>query len=90
MDISGLYLNSTAMLQDLQIRGRLTGLVEGASADQLQSLVYIATGQRWARLEVEEDLGSRAIEHVLNHLAHADREELVRIRQILEIQGVTI
>ena len=90
MKTSDLYLNSTAMLQDLQVRGKLTSLVEDASADQLQALVYIATGQHWHQERVEEDLGSSAIEFVLDHIEHADRGELQRIRQVLEIQGVSL
>lgn len=90
MKTSDLYLNSTAMLQDLQVRGKLTSLVEDSSPDQLQALVYIATGQHWDQQRVEEDLGSSAIEHVLDHIEHADRGELQRIRQVLEIQGVSL
>ena len=90
MKTSDLYLNSTAMMQDLRVRGRLTDLIEGASPDQLRSLIFLALQMRWSIDEVERDLGSNAIERLVDHIENADRGELHRIRQALEIQGVTL
>lgn len=78
------------MLKDRDFRSRLNGLTETASADQLQSLLYIVCGQRCSQESIENDLGSAAIETILDCIENADHQELDRIGQILESQGVII
>lgn len=87
---SELYLNQFQMIRDLKLRTGLEEMVESASPDQLRSLVFIVTGQRVPQSVIESDLGSAAIETLLDHLHHLDHHQLHEIRHTLESQGVPI
>lgn len=88
--VSELYLNKTQMVKDLKLRQGLSSLVEEASTDQLQSLVFIVTGQRWSQHSIELDLGSTAIETLLDCIEHSDHHQLHDYKTALEVQGITI
>ena len=87
---SELYLNKTQMLKDLKLRQSLSTLVEEATSDQLQALVFIITGQRWSQHAIEIDLGSTAIETLLDCIEHSDHHQLHDFKTALEVQGITI
>lgn len=88
--VSQLYLNQTQMLKDLRLRSGLSQLVEESSADQLSALVFIITGQRWSQHFIEQDLGSHAIETLLDCIEHSDHHQLHEYKDALETQGITI
>jgi len=78
------------MVKDLGLRTKLSILVEDASPDQLKSLGYIVANQHWNQDDIEKDLGSTAIEYLLDCLEHADHEKLIHIKSSLEVQGIPV
>lgn len=87
---SELYQNKTQMIKDLKLRKGLSDLVEESSPDQLSALVFIITGQRWSQQMIEQDLGSSAIETLLDCIEHSDHHQLHGYKDALETQGITI
>jgi hypothetical protein len=87
---SELYLNKTQMIKDLKLRQGLSSLVDESAPDQLQSLVFIITGKRWSQHVIELDLGSTAIETLLDCIEHSDHHQLHDYKTALEVQGIII
>jgi hypothetical protein len=88
MKIANLYLNQTAMLKDMNLRSRLSLLIEDASADQLKALGFIILHQSWDQKEIEYNLGSREIEELLDCIENADHQKLHEVKECLEKQGI--
>ena len=87
---SELYHNKTQMVKDLKLRKGLSELVEMSSPDQLSSLVFIVTGQRWSQHMIEQDLGSNAIETLLDCIENSDHHQLHGYKDALQTQGINI
>ena len=78
------------MIKDLKLRQGLSSLVDESAPDQLQSLVFIITGKRWSQHVIELDLGSTAIETLLDCIEHSDHHQLHDYKTALEVQGIII
>lgn len=85
-----LYFNQTQMVKDFKLRTRLSILVEDASPDQLKSLGFIVAHKQWSQDDIERDLGSNAIEYLLDCIENADHEKLIEIKSTLETQGIPV
>lgn len=88
MKTAELYFNQHQMVQDLALRKNLSFLIESSSPDELRSLGSIMANKSWGQRELEFNLGSSAIEYLLDCIENADHHQLQNYKQVLEAQGV--
>lgn len=87
MKTSDLYLNQTAMVGDLKLRTSLSILIEDATPSQLQALGHMLGERSWSEEEIQQDMGSSAIEYLLDCLENADHARLMEVQRNLSAQG---
>jgi hypothetical protein len=90
MKTANLYKNQTKMVESISLRTRLSILVEDAETLDLIALGNLILNREWSEDDIEIDLGSTAIEALLDELENADHHKVDSIYKNLVEQGVRI
>jgi hypothetical protein len=90
MKTANLYKNQTKMVESISLRTRLSILVEDAETSDLIALGNLILNREWSEDDIEMDLGSTAIEALLDELENADHHKVDSIYKNLVEQGVRI
>jgi hypothetical protein len=85
-----LYKNQTQMLEGIRLRKSLGNLVEDAETADLKALGYLMLQKEWTEEEIDADLGSSAIETLLDEIENADHTKIVTVVKTLRDQGAII
>jgi hypothetical protein len=85
-----LYRNQTQMLEGIRLRKSLGNLVEDAETADLKALGYLMLQKEWTEEEIDADLGSSAIETLLDEIENADHTKIVTVVKTLRDQGAII
>jgi hypothetical protein len=79
MKVNDLYLNQGKMVEGFRMRTELCRLVESCGVEELSSLGVILLDKYWSPSDLDIDLGSGAMEALLDEIENADH---------LKIEGV--
>lgn len=90
MKIIELYRNQSQMLEGTKLRRGLSDIVEDAEAMDLKALGYLMLQKEWCEEEIQFDLGSGAIEALLDEIENADHSKIIAVTKILRDQGAII
>lgn len=85
-----LYKNQTQMLEGLRLRKSLARIVEDAEVADLKALGFMMLQKEWKDEEIEMDLGSSAIEALLDEIENSDHSKIVSVVKSLRDQGAII
>jgi len=85
-----LYKNQTQMMEGMRLRKSLARLVEDSEVQDLKALGFMMLHKDWSEEEIEEDLGSNAIEALLDEIENADHTKIVSVVKVLRDQGAII
>lgn len=85
-----LYRNQTQMLEGIRLRKSLGNLIEDAETADLKALGYLMLQKEWTEEEIDADLGSSAIETLLDEIENADHTKIVTVVKTLRDQGAII
>lgn len=85
-----LYRNQTQMLEGIRLRKSLGNIVEDAETADLKALGYLMLQKEWTEEEIDADLGSSAIETLLDEIENADHTKIVTVVKTLRDQGAII
>lgn len=85
-----LYKNQTQMLEGLRLRKSLARIVEDAEVADLKALGFMMLQKEWKDEEIEMDLGSSAIEALLDEIENSDHTKIVSVVKSLRDQGAII
>jgi hypothetical protein len=85
-----LHRNQTQMLEGIRLRKSLGNLVEDAETSDLKALGYLMLQKEWTEEEIDADLGSSAIETLLDEIENADHTKIVTVVKTLRDQGAII
>jgi hypothetical protein len=85
-----LYKNQSQMVEGLKLRQSLSNIVEDAEVIDLKALGYLMLQKEWTEEEIESDLGSVAIEALLDEIENADHSKIVTVAKTLRDQGAII
>jgi hypothetical protein len=85
-----LYKNQSQMVEGLKLRQGLSNIVEDAEVIDLKALGYLMLQKEWTEEEIESDLGSVAIEALLDEIENADHSKIVTVVKTLRDQGAII
>ena len=85
-----LHRNQTQMLEGIRLRKSLGNLVEDAETADLKALGYLMLQKEWTEEEIDADLGSSAIETLLDEIENADHTKIVTVVKTLRDQGAII
>ncbi len=85
-----LYKNQTQMMEGIRLRKSLARLVEDSEVQDLKALGFMMLHKDWSEEEIEEDLGSNAIESLLDEIENADHTKIVSVVKVLRDQGAII
>ncbi len=85
-----LYKNQTQMMEGIRLRKSLARLVEDSEVQDLKALGFMMLHKDWSEEEIEEDLGSNAIESLLDEIENADHTKIVSVVKVLRDQGAVI
>lgn len=88
MKINKLYLNQGKMVEGFNMRSELVELVESSGCDELSSLGAIILDKHWDSEELEMDLGSAAMEALLDEIENADHQKIQSIHSKLKEEEV--
>jgi hypothetical protein len=88
MKTANLYKNQTKMVESISLRTRLSILIEDADTQDLKALGNLILDKDWGEEEIEMDLGSTAIEALLDGIENADHQKVDSIYKNLVEQGV--
>lgn len=67
------------MVEGLKLRQSLSNIVEDAEVIDLKALGYLMLQKEWTEEEIESDLGSVAIEALLDEIENADHSKIVTV-----------
>ena len=90
MKTIGLYRNQSQMLEGLKLRQGLSQIVEDAEVIDLKALGYLMLQKEWSEEEIQSDLGSGAIEALLDEIENADHSKIITVVKTLRDQGAII
>ena len=90
MKTISLFNNQTKMVETISLRTRLSILIEDAETLDLIALGNLILNKDWGKEDVEMDLGSTAIESLLDEIENADHNKVDSIYRNLVEQGVKI
>lgn len=88
MKTASLYKNQTKMVETISLRTKLSILIEDAETPDLIALGNLILNKDWGEEDVEMDLGSNAIESLLDEIENADHNKVDSIYRNLVEQGV--
>lgn len=81
-------INQTKAVKAIGMRDALQNLIEDADAPVLKALGVLMLDRDWGIQGLERDLGSEAIESLLDETLHMDYSKLEEIHSFLNSQGV--
>jgi hypothetical protein len=81
-------INQTKAVKAIGMRDALQNLIEDADAPVLKALGVLMLDRDWSIQGLERDLGSEAIESLLDETLHMDHSKLEGIHSFLNSQGV--
>lgn len=85
-----LYKNQTQMIEGVKLRKDLARIVENAEVADLRALGFMMLRKEWTEEEIERDLGSSAIEYLLDEIENSDHTKIVSVVKSLRDQGTVI
>ena len=85
-----LYKSQTQMMEGMRLRKGLARLVEDSEVQDLKALGFMMLHKDWTEEEIESDLGSNAIETLLDEIENADHTKIVSVVKALRDQGAII
>ena len=85
-----LYKSQTQMMEGMKLRKSLASLVEDSEVQDLKALGFMMLHKEWTEEEIESDLGSNAIETLLDEIENADHSKIVSVVKVLRDQGAII
>jgi hypothetical protein len=85
-----LYKSQTQMLEGMRLRKNLARLVEDSETEDLKALGFMMLHKEWSDEDIEKDLGSNAIETLLDEIENADHMKIVSVVKTLRDQGAII
>lgn len=85
-----LYKNQTQMIEGMKLRKGLARIVEDAEVADLRALGFMMLRKEWTEEEIERDLGSSAIEYLLDEIENSDHTKIVSVVKSLRDQGAVI
>jgi len=88
MKTQDLYLNQGKMVDSLKMRREMSSLVETFGPHELVSMGIILLDRSWVAEQLEEDLGSSAMEALLDEIENADHHKLESVYNKLKEEGV--
>jgi hypothetical protein len=88
MKTQDLYLNQGKMVESLNMRREMSGLVESFGPHELVSMGIILLDRSWVAEQLEQDLGSSAIEALLDEIENADHYKVESVYKKLKEEGV--
>jgi len=78
------------MLEGMRLRKSLARLVEDSEVEDLKALGFMMLHKEWSNDDIENDLGSNAIEALLDEIENADHTKIVSVVKTLRDQGAII
>ena len=88
MKVNDLYLNQGKMVEGFRMRTELSQLVESSGCEELSSLGVILLDKYWTPSDLEMDLGSSAMEALLDEIENADHNKIASIHGKLKEEEV--
>jgi len=88
MKVNDLYLNQGKMVEGFRMRTELSQLVESSGCEELSSLGVILLDKYWTPSDLEMDLGSSAMEDLLDEIENADHNKIASIHGKLKEEEV--
>ena len=88
MKVNDLYLNQGKMVEGFRMRTELSQLVESSGCEELSSLGVILLDKYWTSSDLEMDLGSSAMEALLDEIENADHNKIASIHGKLKEEEV--
>lgn len=88
MKINKLYLNQGKMVEGFNMRTEISELIESSGPEDLSSLGAMILGKQWSAEEVECDLGSAAMEALLDEIENADHYKISAIHGKLKEEEI--
>jgi hypothetical protein len=88
MKTQDLYLNQGKMVDSLKMRREMSDLVESFGPHELVSMGIILLDRSWVAEQLEQDLGSSAIEALLDEIENADHYKVESVYKKLKEEGV--
>lgn len=85
-----LYKNQSQMLEGRKLRKSLGEIVENSETPDLKALGYLMLQKEWREEDIDADLGSSAIEALLDEIENADHTKIVTVVKTLRDQGAII
>jgi hypothetical protein len=81
MKAQNLHLNQSKLIDDMMMRDKVYAFIENADLQIIKALGFIMLDKTWEDKELEEDLGSYAIEKLL---AETDSIDYIELKKIYE------
>ena len=88
MKVNDLYLNQGKMVEGFRMRTELSQLVESSGFDELGSLGVILLDKYWEPSDLEMDMGSSAMEALLDEIENADHNKIASIHGKLKEEEI--
>jgi hypothetical protein len=88
MKINDLYLSQGKMVEGFRMRTELSQLVESSGFDELGSLGVILLDKYWEPSDLEMDMGSSAMEALLDEIENADHNKIASIHGKLKEEEI--
>ncbi len=88
MKTQELYLNQGKMVDSLKMRREMSSLVESFGPHELVSMGIILLDRSWVAEQLEQDLGSSAMEALLDEIENADHHKVESVYNKLKEEGV--
>lgn len=80
-------LNQTRAVKAISMKDALQGLIEDGDPQVLKALGLLMLDRSWSLAEIEQDLGSEAIESLLDETEHMDYSKLEEVYEFAKSQG---
>ena len=81
-------MNQTRMVAEVTMKNELSKYIDAADIKTLSSLGYFILENEWEPKELEKDLGSGAIERLLDEIETAEYPRLKEIYSVLKAQNL--
>jgi hypothetical protein len=90
MEINKIYLNQGKMVEGFNMRTEISELIESSGPEGLSSLGAMILGKQWEPEDLERDLGSSAMEALLDEIENADHHKIAAIHGVLREEEVIL
>jgi hypothetical protein len=85
--IQNLHTNQTLLVRDVEMRDAIQEFISSSDTPVIKALGVLMLDKHWNEKEIEEDLGSEAIESLLDESEHMDYTRLTEVYGFLKEQG---